>query len=128
MRQRHRDNSVASDIIYIKDLKVRALIGIYGWERQVPQAIVLDLEMATDIAKAAQSDKIEDTLNYKAVAKRVIEFVENSQFELVETLAERIAGLIVDEFQVPWLRLRLNKKGALRGAQDVGLIIERGRQ
>jgi len=117
---------VPKDIIYIKALKVRALIGIYGWERQVPQAIVLDIEMATDIAKAAASDKIEDTLNYKAVAKRVIHFVEQSQFELVETLAEHIAKLIVDEFNVSWLRLRLNKKGALRGAQDVGLIIERG--
>lgn len=117
---------MATDMIYIKDLKVRALIGIYAWERQVPQAIVLDIDMATDIAKAAATDQIEDTLNYKAVAKRVIHFVEQSQFELVETLAERIAELIIAEFQVPWLRLRLNKKGALRGAQDVGLIIERG--
>jgi len=114
------------DIIYIKDLRINTLIGIYGWERQVPQTIVLDIEMATDIRSAAASDHIEDTLNYKAVAKRVIGFVEQSKFELVETLAERIADIIVNEFQVPWMRLRLNKRGAVRGARDVGLIIERG--
>jgi dihydroneopterin aldolase len=83
--------------------------------------------MGADIRKAAASDAIEDTLNYKAVAKRVIAFVEESQFQLVETLAERVAELVLREFQIPWLRLRLNKAGAVRGARDVGVIIERGR-
>ena len=114
------------DIIYLRDLRVDTVIGIYGWERQVRQTIVLDLEMATDIKKAADSDNIADTLNYKAVAKRLIEFVSHSEFELVETLAERITEVVLNEFNVPWIRLQLNKKGAVRGARDVGIIIERG--
>ena len=115
------------DIIFLRDLRIDTVIGIYGWERQVTQTLVFDLEMGTDIRRAAASDRIEDTLNYKAVAKRVIGFVQDSQFELVETLAERVAQLILDEFEVPWLRLTLNKQGAVRGARDVGLIIERRR-
>jgi dihydroneopterin aldolase len=114
------------DIIYIRDLRIDALIGIYGWERQIRQTIVLDLEMATDIRKAAATDSIEDTLNYKAVAKRLIDFVSHSEFQLVETLAERITEIVLTEFSVPWVRLELNKKGAVRGARDVGIIIERG--
>ncbi|ALG68793.1 dihydroneopterin aldolase [Beggiatoa leptomitoformis] len=114
------------DIIYLRDLRIDTVIGIYGWERQVKQTIVLDIEMATDICKAAATDHIEDTLNYKAVAKRIIDFVTHSEFELVETLAERITEIILSEFQVPWVRLQLNKQGAVRGARDVGIIIERG--
>lgn len=114
------------DIIFIRDLRIDTVIGIYDWERSIRQTIRLDLEMATDIARAAASDRIEDTLNYKAVAKRIIAFVEQSEFQLVETLAERIAELVLGEFAVPWLRLTLNKGGAVRGAQGVGVIIERG--
>jgi len=114
------------DIIYLSDLRIETIIGIYDWERRVRQVVSLDLEMATDIAKAAASDDIEDTLNYKAVAKRLISFVGESEFQLVETLAERVTGIILDEFNVPWVRLRLNKQGAVRGARDVGVIIERG--
>jgi len=114
------------DIIYLSDLRIETIIGIYDWERRVRQVVSLDLEMATDIARAAASDDIEDTLNYKAVAKRLISFVGESEFQLVETLAERITGIILDEFNVPWVRLRLNKQGAVRGARDVGVIIERG--
>ncbi|MCP5140949.1 MAG: dihydroneopterin aldolase [Gammaproteobacteria bacterium] len=121
------EQSTAPDIIFVRDLRIDTVIGIYGWERQVTQTLVFDLEMATDIRAAAASDRIEDTLNYKAVAKRVMEFVQASRFELVESLAEHVARLILDEFQVPWLRLTLNKQGALRGARDVGLIIERRR-
>jgi dihydroneopterin aldolase len=114
------------DIIYLNDLRIDTIIGIYDWERRVKQTISLDLEMASDIRKAASSDYIEDTLNYKAVAKRLISFVESSEFQLVETLAERITEIVLNEFQVPWVRLRLNKQGAVRGARDVGVIIERG--
>jgi len=116
------------DIIYLSALKIETLIGIYPWERQVKQCIILDLEMGADIAKAAASDCIEDTLNYKAVAKRLIEYVGNTEFLLIETLAERITALILEEFAVPWVRLRLNKRGAVRGARDVGIIIERRRK
>ncbi|MFK5895190.1 MAG: dihydroneopterin aldolase [Pseudomonadota bacterium] len=115
------------DIIYINELKIDALIGIYGWERQIPQTIVLDIEMGADIAKAATSDQIEDTLSYKDVAKRLIEFVGNSEFLLVETLTEQISAIILQEFSVPWVRIRLNKRGAVRGSRDVGICIERSR-
>jgi len=114
------------DIIFIRDLRIDAVIGIYDWERSIRQTLSLDLELATDIRKAAASDAIEDTLDYKAVAKRIIAFVQESRFELVETLAERVAALILEEFPVPWLRLTLNKGGALRGARGVGVVIERG--
>ena len=115
------------DIIYLSDLRIDTVIGIYDWERRVKQTIVLDLEMATDIRKAAETDHIDDTLNYKAVAKRLIKFVEESEFQLVETLAEKITEIVLTEFNVPWVKLKLNKQGAVRGARDVGVIIERSR-
>lgn len=114
------------DIIYLSDLRIETIIGIFDWEREIKQTISLDIEMATDIQKAAASDHIDDTLDYKAVSKRLIDFVEKSEFQLVETLAERITEIIRNEFSVPWVKLRLNKKGAIRGAQDVGVMIERG--
>jgi len=114
------------DIVYIRDLKIQTVIGIFDWERAIKQTVSLDLEMATDIRKAAASDHIRDALDYKSVAKRIIGFVEGSDFQLVETMAETIATIVRDEFGVPWLRLRLSKPGAVRGSQDVGVIIERG--
>lgn len=114
------------DIVYIRDLKVNTIIGIYDWEREIRQTVSLDLEMAADIRKAAGTDHIDEALNYKAVAKRLIAFIEQSDFQLVETLAERVAGIVRSEFGVPWLRLRLSKPGAVRGARDVGVVIERG--
>jgi len=114
------------DIIFIRELRIETVIGIYDWERQIKQAVRIDLEMGTDIRKAAASDGIEDTLNYKAVAKRLLQFVGDSQFFLVETLGERIAELVMTEFEVPWLRLTLSKPGAVRGSREVGIIIERG--
>jgi dihydroneopterin aldolase len=114
------------DIIFLNDLKIETIIGIYDWEREIKQTISLDLEMATDIRKAALSDNIDDTLDYKAVSKRLISFVEESQFELVERLAEECTQLIMNEFNVPWVRLKLNKGGAIRGASGVGILIERG--
>lgn len=114
------------DIIFLQALEIDTVIGIYDWERKIKQKVVFDIKMATDIRKAAISDHIDDTLNYKAVAKRVISFVEESNFELVETLAEGVAELILKEFDVPWLSLTLNKLGAITGARGVGIIIERG--
>lgn len=116
------------DIVFLRDLRIETIIGIYEWERRTTQVVVLDLEMGADIARAAATDRIEDTLNYKAVAKRLIQFVGESRFQLVETLAERCAAIIVDEFDVPWVRLTINKQGAVRGARDVGVIIERERR
>lgn len=114
------------DIIYIRDLRIDTVIGIYDWERRMKQTVILDIEMATDIQQAANSDNIDDTLNYKDVAKRLFKFVGESEFELVETLAERITEIILSEFNTNWVKLTLNKKGALRGVRDVGVIIERG--
>lgn len=116
------------DIIFLRGLQIETLIGIYDWEREIKQTIVLDAEMAADIGKAAATDDITDTLDYKSVSKRIISFVESSEFYLVETLAERLAALLIEEFGIPWLRLTLNKKGAIRGATDVGIIIERGKR
>lgn len=116
----------SGDIVYIRDLRIATTIGIYDWEREVRQTVSLDLEMATDIAAAAATDDIQYALNYKAVAKRIIAHVESSGCLLVERLAEEIASLVLAEFPVPWLRLRLSKPGALRGARDVGILIERG--
>lgn len=115
-----------NDTIYIRDLRIETIIGIFDWERETKQTIAIDLEMAADISKAAASDDIADTLDYKAVSKRLIAFVGDSSFQLVETLSERIADIIRNEFGVPWVRVTLNKPGALRGATDVGVIIERG--
>ena len=114
------------DIVFIHDLQVETVIGIYDWERKIRQTISLDIEMATDISKAAKSDDIEDTLSYKTVAKRLIEFSEQSEFELVEALAEKICSIILDEFSVPWVKLTLHKPGAVRGSKSVGVMIERG--
>jgi dihydroneopterin aldolase len=114
------------DIIFISDLRIETIIGIYDWERVTRQTVSLDLEMAADIRRAAATDRIEDTLNYKAVAKRLIEFVGTSDFQLVETLAERVAAIVLEEFSISWLRLRLRKPGAVRGSRDVGVLIERG--
>ncbi len=114
------------DLVYIRELQVETIIGIYEWERNVKQLVSLDLEMAIDIKKPAESDHIDDTLNYKAVAKRLINYIESTDFQLVETLAESCAQIVLQEFAVPWLKLRLSKPGAIRGAKDVGIIIERG--
>jgi dihydroneopterin aldolase len=114
------------DTVFINDLRIETIIGIYDWERKVRQTISLDLEMGADIRRAAQTDSIDDTLNYKAVAKRLIAFVEASEYLLVETLAEKIAAIVLSEFSVPWLRLTVHKPGAVRGSRDVGVMIERG--
>jgi len=114
------------DIVYIRDLRIETIIGIYQWEREVKQTVSFDLEMAHDIRKAAATDDNAFALNYKSIAKRLIKFIEESEFLLVERMAEEVAGIVMNEFNVPWLRLRVSKPGALRGSQDVGIVIERG--
>ncbi|MFN2334806.1 MAG: dihydroneopterin aldolase [Wenzhouxiangellaceae bacterium] len=116
------------DRIFIKDLEVETVVGIYDWEREIRQKVVLNLEMSADIARAAQTDSIKDTLDYKAVAKRIIAFVGKSEFFLVETLAERCSDIILNEFGVAWLTLQLDKPGAVTGSKSVGVMIERGRK
>jgi len=115
------------DKIFIHALKAEAIIGIYDWERQVRQAVLIDIELAADIRKAALTDSIDDTLNYKRVAKRILAFVEASQFHLVETLAEHVAMLVLEEFGLAWVRITLSKPGAVRSSRDVGVALERDR-
>lgn len=105
---------------------MHAIVGIWQWERRMRQVISIDLDMAVDVARAAATDNIESTLDYKAVSRRVVEFVEQSSFNLIETLADRLAGVITGEFGVPWVRVAIHKPGAIRGSRDVGIVIERG--
>ena len=113
------------DIIYIKDLRVQTIIGIFGWEREVRQEVSIDLEMVFDCKRAAKTDAFEDTIDYKKITKGIIKFVEESEFQLQETLAESIAALVKNEYKVNSLKLRISKPGALRHAEDVGVIIHR---
>jgi dihydroneopterin aldolase len=114
------------DTVFISGLRVDTIIGVYPWERRVRQTLVLDLELAGDNRRAAASDRIEDALDYAAIGNRVHAYIEESEFQLVETVAERVAELILAEFGVSWLRLRLAKPGALPAAREVGVVIERG--
>ncbi len=114
------------DIIFLHDLRIDCVIGVFEWERRITQRVHVDLDMAFDIAAAAASDALEDTLSYKDVAKRITALVQEGKFNLVETMAERIAAVLADEFGVSWCRVRVNKKGAVSGAADVGVLIERG--
>ena len=116
------------DTIFLSGLTVDCIIGIWDWERKIKQKVVIDLEMSFDIRKAAASDHIDDTLDYKKVSKRLLQFVGESEFQLVETLIDRIAQLILVEFNVPQVKVRLNKQGALRGSRDVGIVIVRRRE
>jgi len=113
------------DIIYIKDLRVKTIIGIFDWERKVKQEVSIDMEFPFDCKRAAKTDAIEDTIDYKKITKAIIKFVEESEFQLQETLAEGIAALVKNEFKVHSLKLRVSKPGALRYAEDVGVIIHR---
>ncbi len=114
------------DTIFLRDLRIRTIVGIWEWERRLPQVVSIDLDMATDIRRAAGSDDIQDTLDYKAVTRRIKVFVADSRFNLIETMAEQIAGIIIGEFGVPWVRVAVHKPWAIRGSRDVGLVIERG--
>jgi len=116
------------DMVLIEGLEVRTVIGIYDWERDIRQTVRLDLEMAWDISKAGRTDDIEDTLDYKAVSKRLIQFVESSEFGLIESLAEHCAKIVMNEFGVVWVRLKMSKPGAVRGSENVAVLIERGSQ
>jgi len=120
-----KDSMKSMDSIFITDLRADAVIGIYEHERSIKQTISIDLELGADIAKAAANDSIEDALNYKVLSKRVEAYIMKSEFQLIETLAERIAELILNEFSVPWLTLTLHKVGALSNSGDVGVRIKR---
>ena len=119
--------SASGDRIFLHGLTAECIIGFIDWERRVRQTVVLDIELPVDCRRAALTDEVADTLDYKAVAKRVLAFVALSEFQLVETLAHRVALLILEEFAVEWVRVVLNKPGAIRNSRDVGVLIERTR-
>jgi len=114
------------DIVFLHGLTIDCVVGLWEWERAIKQRIIVDLDMATDIAKTAASGKLEDTIDYSAVSKHIQALVIDGQFELVETMAEKIAESLNHEFNIPWCRVRINKRGAVTGATDVGVEIERG--
>jgi len=114
------------NIVYIKGLQAQSVIGVYAWEREIRQTLVLDLEMASDTARAAASDQIADALDYATISSQVISLVEGSEYQLIESLAEEVARMVLKDFGVSWLRLRLSKPGAVAEAEDVGVIIEVG--
>ena len=113
------------DRIFLSEMKIETTDGIWEWEKRIKQQVIIDIEMSADIKKAAATDQIEDTLNYKAVAKSVRKLVEESSFQLVETMAEKISELVIGEHNVSWVRVKVNKPGAIRGSKGVGIIIER---
>jgi dihydroneopterin aldolase len=115
------------DRIFLRGLEAECLIGFIDWERRIRQKVVIDFELPVDCRHAAATDRVEDTLDYKRVAKRIIAFVSASEFQLVETLANRVALLVLEEFGVEWIRLSISKPGAIRGSRDVGVAIERTR-
>ena len=116
------------DTVYIRGLRTEAIIGVYDWEREIRQPLVLDLDLASDNRAAAATDGIAEAVDYDAISQRVLAYVRDSRFQLIETLAERVAAIVLEEFGIEWLRLRISKPGAVAVADDVGVIIERGRQ
>jgi dihydroneopterin aldolase len=117
---------MSADTVFIRGLRAETVIGVYDWERRVRQLLVLDLELAVDTRAAAASDEVADTLDYGAIAERMLTEIEGSSHRLIETLAERLAAVLLAEFTVPWVRLTLSKPTAVPAAQAVGITIERG--
>ena len=120
-----KHSPAAMDIIFLRDLEIDAVIGTFEWEKRIKQKVRINLEMGADIGKAAKTDSIDDTLDYRAVSKRVIQFVEESRCELIETLIEKVADVLLTEFNIPWVRVTITKPCAVRGSRDVGITIER---
>ena len=115
------------DIVFIKELCIEAIIGIYDWERKIKQVVCIDLELGTEIKKASESENIEYTIDYKAVAKKVKATVQEGEFFLIETLAEEIIKMKFDNFDITHVKGRFSKPGAVTGSKEVGVIIERNR-
>jgi 7,8-dihydroneopterin aldolase/epimerase/oxygenase len=120
-------NPIVGDRIFLRGLQVECIIGFIEWERRIKQTVVIDIELPVDCAKAAETDEVGSTVDYKRVAKRIIAFVEASEFKLVESLAHKIAMTVLEEFDLAWVKLSVNKPGAIRGSRDVGVSIQRTR-
>jgi dihydroneopterin aldolase len=120
--------SAGRDVLFVRGIEARALIGVDAWEREGLQPVLLDLEFPCDAARAARRDDVDDAVNYRTVAKEAIAFAESSRFRLVETLAERLAERLMAECGLAWVRVRVSKPGAVRFSREVGVEIERGRR
>ncbi len=116
------------DIIYLHNMRVETVIGVWDWERRIRQNLIIDIDLGTDASQASKSDMIEDTVDYKAVSDRVMDISSTSEFHLIEALAGTIAQTILDEFAIPWIRVRINKQGVVRHVRDIGVTIERGQR
>ncbi|MFN3016728.1 dihydroneopterin aldolase [Vibrio coralliilyticus] len=114
------------DKVFIEQLEVITTIGVYDWEQEIKQKLVLDIEMAHDNQPAGKSDDVIDALDYAQVSSAVLSHIESGRFLLVERVAEEVAQLIMTQFSVPWVKIRLTKPGAVPQASGVGVIIERG--
>jgi dihydroneopterin aldolase len=114
------------DIVFVKDLRFKTIVGLWDWERQMPQTVSIDLEMGWDMSRAAKTEELSDTLDYKSISKRVEQFVKEKQFKLVEAAADSIAALVMNEFGVPWVRVAMHKPFAVTGSKSVGVVVERG--
>ena len=114
------------DTIFLHGIEAHCVVGVWEWEKRITQKIIVDLDMSTDIAKSAATDELDDTLNYKAVGESVIEMLEESRFQLIETMAEEVAKLVMQRFSVSWVKVRINKGGAVKKVANVGVLIERG--
>lgn len=113
------------DILYIRDLRVEAVIGVHEWERRIRRKLRIDLEVGADAARAAASDRIEDTADYAAIAARVAAVAAEREYILLETLAERLSGVLLGEFGAPWCRVTVGKPAAVPGAAEAGVVVER---
>lgn len=114
------------DIIYLHGLKCECTIGVWEWEKAISQTLTLDIDLASDNRKAAANDDLKDTLDYQALTQRVQGFAKDNAFELIETLVEKLAAIILDEFDTNWVRIKLDKGQAMKGVKNVGVVIERG--
>jgi dihydroneopterin aldolase len=114
------------DIVFVKDLRFKTIVGCWDWERQMPQTVSIDLDMGWDNSLAVASGKLKDALNYKEVSNRVEQFVQEQQYELVESAADGIAAMVMEEFSVPWIKVAIHKPFAVTGSKSVGVIVERG--
>lgn len=115
------------DKIYLSGLKCECTIGVWGWEKAISQTLVLDIELATDVAKAAQNDDLNDALDYQAVTERVQHYAKDNAFELIETLVEKLSQILLDEFPTTWICIKLDKGQAVKGVKNVGVVIERSK-
>ena len=113
------------DRLFLRDLRIETVIGFLDWERRIKQTVSIDLEVATDASVAAGTDSIDRGLNYDELATRLVSFVGGSQFQLVESLAEAVARIALEEFGVPWVKVSVAKPGAVKDCREVGIVIER---